>query len=96
MISRVEPHPITGWEVVPACSLTEAVGLFQTRTLKRKMMKNVDDEVKGKMEGTRLEYIYISDRKCGDDERTIYVKKKKNSRIDVVGDEIIIIIIILG
>ena len=40
-------------------------------------------------------YIYISDRMCGDDERTIYVKKKRNSRIDVVGDEIIIIIIIL-
>ena len=42
-----------------------------------------------------MEYIYISDRMCGDDERTVYVKKKKNSRIDVVGDEIIIIIIIL-
>ena len=59
-------------------------------------MKNVDDEVKGKMEGKRLKYIYIYDRMCGDDERTRYVKKKKNSRIDVVGDEIIIIIIILG
>ena len=43
-----------------------------------------------------MKYIYIYDRMSGDDERTRYVKKKKNSRIDVVGDEIIIIIIILG
>ena len=43
----------------------------------------------------RILYRYIYIEVCEGDERTRYVKKKK-SRINVLGDEIIIIIIILG
>ena len=66
--------------MVPAYSLTEAVGVFQTRTLKRKMMKNVDDEVKGKMEGTRLEYIYIYLIECVEMMRGRYTSRRRRIR----------------